>query len=155
MYRSLTVAIWAFHQFVKGFPAGELLFAIAHGIDRGIQIMPVPSWETVNVSRKGPTFADAVVGKIGMLWSFAKEHLGMDDLGPNPTREVANLHGASTPHPKWPEELCRAFEQLDKPRELTAIRVVNRSQGTLFLLIFSIATYVRDAGIAGSVRRTD
>jgi hypothetical protein len=34
------------------------------------------------------TVADAVVGKIGMLWGFAKEHLGMDDLGPNPTREV-------------------------------------------------------------------
>jgi hypothetical protein len=36
-----------------------------------------------------------------------------------------------------------------KPREQTAIKVVNRSQGTLFLLIFSIATYVRDAGVAG------
>jgi integrase len=66
------------------------------------------------------TVADAVVGKIGMLWSFAKEHLGMDDLGPNPTQEVANLHGASTPHPKWPEELCRAFEQLDNPRMVRA-----------------------------------
>jgi hypothetical protein len=58
------------------------------------------------------TVADAVVGKIGMLWSFAKEHLGMDDLGPNPTREVADLHGASKPHPAWPDDLCDRFEQL-------------------------------------------
>jgi integrase len=58
------------------------------------------------------TVADAVVGKIGMLWRYAKEHLGMDDLGPNPTREVADLHGASKPHPAWPDDLCEKFEQL-------------------------------------------
>lgn len=66
------------------------------------------------------TVADAVVGKIGMLWRFAKEHLGMDDLGPNPTREVANLHGTSTPHPAWPDELCEKFEQFDNPRLVRA-----------------------------------
>jgi len=61
-----------------------------------------------------------MVDKIGMLWGFAKEHLDMDDLGPNPSKEVASLHKGSTPHPKWPEELCRAFEQLDNPRMVRA-----------------------------------
>jgi integrase len=66
------------------------------------------------------TVADAMVDKIGMLWAFAKEHLEMDDLGPNPSKEVASLHKASTPHPKWPEELCQRFEQLDSPRMVRA-----------------------------------
>jgi hypothetical protein len=39
------------------------------------------------------TVADAVVGKIRMLWRFAKEHLGMDDLGPNPTVRLPTFMG--------------------------------------------------------------
>jgi len=73
-----------------------------------------------NSFKDRPTVADAVVEKIGMLWGFAKEHLGMDDLGPNPTREVASLSKSSTPHPKWPEELCKLFEDLDSPRLVRA-----------------------------------
>jgi integrase len=61
-----------------------------------------------------------MVEKVGMLWGFAKEHLGMDDLGPNPTREVASLHKGNTPHPKWPDELCRKFEHLDNRRMVRA-----------------------------------
>jgi hypothetical protein len=37
-----------------------------------------------------------------------------------------------------------------KPREQTGITVAKREQTSLFLLIFSIAIYVRDAGVAGS-----
>ena len=37
-----------------------------------------------------------------------------------------------------------------KPRQQTAITVVNHRKRWLFLLIFSFAIYVRDAGVAGS-----
>jgi hypothetical protein len=37
-----------------------------------------------------------------------------------------------------------------KPHEQTTMRVVNHEQTSLFLLIFSFAIYVRDAGVAGS-----
>jgi integrase len=33
---------------------------------------------------------------------------------------VADLHGASKPHPAWPDELCEKFEQLDTPHLVRA-----------------------------------
>jgi hypothetical protein len=48
--------------------------------------------------------------------------------------------GKSDPTTDWPL----------KHRHRKAIKVVRKDQITLFLLMFSIAIYVRDAGVAGS-----
>ena len=55
-----------------------------------------------------------------MLWRFAKEHLELDDLGPNPAREVAAIHTTKKSHQAWPEALCEAFEALPNPRLVRA-----------------------------------
>jgi hypothetical protein len=54
MYRSLTVAIRAFHQVVKRLSAGQFLSSTGHSVNCRVQIAAIPSWEAVNVSRKGP-----------------------------------------------------------------------------------------------------
>ena len=69
---------------------------------------------------RGTTVADRTVDKIGMLWNFAKEHLGMDDLGPSPSREVASIHPGFKSHPAWPADLCKKFEAEANPRMLRA-----------------------------------
>lgn len=56
-----------------------------------------------------PSVADHTVDKVGMLWSFAKESLGMR-LGVNPAREVKSIHRTRISHPAWPEKLCDLFE---------------------------------------------
>lgn len=63
-----------------------------------------------------PSVADATVDMIGRLWLFAKEHLGMEDIGPNPAAEVATIHTDHESAPAWPEELCAKFEASDNPR---------------------------------------
>jgi integrase len=73
-----------------------------------------------NKLREHPSVADAVVDMIGRLWRFAKEHLDMDDLGPNPSSEVGSLHKTHESHPAWPEELCSAIEQYPNPRVVRA-----------------------------------
>jgi integrase len=73
-----------------------------------------------NKLREHPSVADAVVDMIGRLWRFAKEHLEMDDLGHNPTTEVASLHKSHESHPAWPEELCKAIEGHANPRVVRA-----------------------------------
>jgi integrase len=70
--------------------------------------------------KTGTTVADRTVDKIGMLWNFAKEHLGMDNLGPSPSREVASIHPGFKSHPAWPAELCKKFEAEASPRMLRA-----------------------------------
>lgn len=73
------------------------------------------------LKERGPTVADMAVDKIGMLWRFAKEHIeGMDRLGPNPSKEVASIHEAHTPHPAWPPELMTAIETHPNPRVVRA-----------------------------------
>jgi len=79
-----------------------------------------------NKLREHPSVADAVVDKIGMLWAFAKEHLGIK-LGPNPAREVASIHTDHEPHKAWPETLCRAFEALTNPRLVRAYYLLRYS----------------------------
>jgi len=70
-----------------------------------------------NKLRDRPSVADATVDMIGRLWLFSKEHLEMDDLGPNPAAEVASIHTEHEPAPAWPEELCKKFEALtSRPR---------------------------------------
>lgn len=73
-----------------------------------------------NKLREFPSVADAVVDMIGRLWRFAKEHLDMDDLGPNPSSEVGSLHKTHESHPAWPEELCSAIERHSSPRIVRA-----------------------------------
>jgi integrase len=73
-----------------------------------------------NELRERPSVADRTVDKIGMLWRFAKEDLEIRDLGPDPSREVAGIHSKSNPHPAWPPELCRLFEDRASPRLLRA-----------------------------------
>jgi integrase len=67
-----------------------------------------------------PSVADATVDMIGRLWLFAKEHLGMEDIGPNPAAEVATIHTEHESAPAWPEELCAKFESLENPRLVRA-----------------------------------
>jgi integrase len=67
-----------------------------------------------------PSVADAVVDMIGRLWRFAKEHLDMAELGPNPAAEVAAIHTEHESAPAWPEALCQAFEALQNPRLVRA-----------------------------------
>lgn len=70
-----------------------------------------------NKLKDRPSVADATVDMVGRLWRFAKEHLDMDHLGPNPSREVASIHKNHVSAPVWPEELCRKFEALhDRPK---------------------------------------
>jgi integrase len=70
-----------------------------------------------NKLKKHPSVADAVVDMIGRLWLYSKEHLDMDDLGPNPAAEVASIHTEHESAPAWPEELCQKYEALtDRPR---------------------------------------
>lgn len=66
-----------------------------------------------NKLKDTPSVADATVDMIGRLWRFAKEHAGMDHLGPNPASEVASIHREHRSAPVWPEELCKLFESLD------------------------------------------
>jgi integrase len=73
-----------------------------------------------NKLKEHPSVADAVVDMIGRLWRFAKEHLDMAELGPNPSAEVAPIHTTHEPHPAWPEALCQAFEGLKNPRLVRA-----------------------------------
>jgi integrase len=73
-----------------------------------------------NRLKEHPSVADAVVDMVGRLWRFAKEHLDMDDLGPNPATEVASIHTEHESHPAWPEALCEAFEKLSNPRLVRA-----------------------------------
>jgi integrase len=73
-----------------------------------------------NKLKENPSVADAVVDFIGRLWRFAKEHCEMDDLGPNPSAEVAAIHTEHESHPAWPEALCEAFEKLPNPRLVRA-----------------------------------
>jgi integrase len=63
-----------------------------------------------------PSVADATVDMIGRLWLFAKEHLSMEDIGPNPAAEVATIHTEHESAPAWPEELCAKFEAIENPR---------------------------------------
>lgn len=70
-----------------------------------------------NKLKEHPSVADATVDMIGRLWRYAKEHLDMDDLGPNPATEVASIHTEHESAPAWPEELCQKFEALtDRPK---------------------------------------
>lgn len=73
-----------------------------------------------NNLRERPSVADATVDMIGRLWLFAKEHLGMEDIGPNPAAEVATIHTEHESAPIWPEELCAKFEALENPRLVRA-----------------------------------
>lgn len=66
-----------------------------------------------------PSVADATVAMVGRLWRFAKEHLDVP-LGPDPTREVANVHTAKEHHTAWPEELCSAIERHKNPMVVRA-----------------------------------
>jgi integrase len=54
------------------------------------------------------------------LWRFAKEHLDMSELGPNPSAEVAAIHTTHESAPAWPDALCRLFEALPNPRLVRA-----------------------------------
>src|SRR6266404_2524980 len=54
MYRSLTVAIRAFHQVIERLSTGQLLSPFAHSINCRVQIAAIPSWKAINVPRKGP-----------------------------------------------------------------------------------------------------
>ncbi len=74
-----------------------------------------------NKLRNTPSIADDVVGKIGMLWKFAKEHIdGMDRLGANPTAEVASIHTEHEAHKALPPELCGAIEKHPNPKVVRA-----------------------------------
>jgi integrase len=73
-----------------------------------------------NNLKERPSVADATVDMIGRLWLFAKEHLNMEDIGPNPAAEVATIHTEHESAPVWPEELCAKFEALENPRLLRA-----------------------------------
>jgi integrase len=63
-----------------------------------------------------PSVADATVDMIGRLRLFAKEHLGIEDIGPNPAAEVATIHKEHESAPVWPEDLCAKFEAIENPR---------------------------------------
>jgi integrase len=63
-----------------------------------------------------PSVADATVDMIGRLWRYSKEHLDMEDIGPNPAAEVAAIHTQHESAPAWPEELCAKFEASENPR---------------------------------------
>jgi integrase len=63
-----------------------------------------------------PSVADATVDMIGRLWRYSKEHLDMEDIGPNPAAEVAAIHTDHESAPAWPEELCAKFEASENPR---------------------------------------
>lgn len=66
-----------------------------------------------NKLKEHPSVADATVDMIGRLWRFAKEHIdGMDEIGANPSTEVASIHTEHRSAPAWPEELCKKFEDL-------------------------------------------
>jgi enterobacteria phage integrase len=73
-----------------------------------------------NKLRDTPSIADEVVNMIGMLWRFAKEHLGMDALGPSPTVGVAAIHTEHEPHKAWPPELCAKIENHKDPKVVRA-----------------------------------
>jgi hypothetical protein len=45
-----------------------------------------------NKLKDTPSKVDDVVQMIGRLWRYAKEHQGMEDLGPDPAGEVARIH---------------------------------------------------------------
>jgi integrase len=73
-----------------------------------------------NKLRGTPSKADDVVKMIGRLWRYAKEHQGMDDLGPNPAAEVARIHKETESHKAWPPELCKAMEAHKSPQVVRA-----------------------------------
>jgi integrase len=76
-----------------------------------------------NQLKDRPSVADHMVDKIGMLWGFAKEHLGMD-LGSNPAAEVAAIHTERESHKAWTPELCQKFEKLPRPRLVLAYNLM-------------------------------
>lgn len=76
-----------------------------------------------------PSKADATVDIIGRLWRFAKEHLDMYALGPNPTTEVASIHTEHESAPAWPPELCRMFEELHERPQLQRAYFLMRYTG--------------------------
>jgi integrase len=59
--------------------------------------------------------ADLAVMLLGMLWTYAKEHLAMD-IGINPAGDIARLHRREWSHEPWPEEVIAKFEAEAQPK---------------------------------------
>jgi hypothetical protein len=57
---------------------------------------------------------------IGRLWRYAKEHQGMEDLGPDPTAEVGAFTRNRESHKAWSSELCKKIEAHPNPQIVRA-----------------------------------
>jgi hypothetical protein len=61
------------------------------------------------IAAKSTTGADIAMSLISMLWEFAVEQLGQDELGADPTHGIKRVHKVTHEHEPWPPELMNDF----------------------------------------------
>jgi integrase len=75
------------------------------------------------IAAKSTTGADIAMSLISMLWEFAVEQLGLDELGADPTHGVKRVHKVTHEHEPWPPELIERFLREARPSLRWAVKL--------------------------------
>ncbi len=89
----------------------ELLSAFDRRIVKRIRNLPEFKDKT--------SVADAIVDRLGALWTYADNHLDIELAGTNPTLGITSLHQGGEAAPAWTTALCTAFEAQEHKRMVT------------------------------------
>jgi integrase len=76
-----------------------------------------------DIAAKSTTGADIAMSLISMLWEFAVEQLGLDELGADPTHGVKRVHKVTHEHEPWPQELIERFLREARPSLRWAVKL--------------------------------
>jgi integrase len=75
------------------------------------------------IAAKSTTGADIAMSLISMLWEFAVEQLGLDELGADPTHGVKRVHKVAHEHEPCPPELIDRFLREARPSLCWAVKL--------------------------------
>ena len=59
--------------------------------------------------------ADAALARLSVIWTFADEHLQLEDIAENPTAGVRRVHKVTGERKPWPSDIIEAFEREAHP----------------------------------------
>ena len=76
-----------------------------------------------DIAAKSTTGADIAMSLISALWEFSIEHLGLDELGADPTHGVKRAHKVTHEHEPWPPELIERFMREARPSLRWAVKL--------------------------------